>query len=304
MEQEAEVGRHARCVVRVVDVQMLADADREWLEGALRGGEVVLFTGAGFSAGAADLRGRALPLGKEMAIELEEICFGRSENDSALQDLYDVAAEHHRAELAEYLGERLRVGDAPLPDHYGLWFVVPWARVYTLNVDDLELAAARQFALPRRPVPISAIPPRSWDGAASAPARRETSPSVLEVIHLNGLVGNDLDSVTFSTLQYATRLVDGCPYYAELTADLAARPFIFVGTALDEALFWQHLQLRRARGEPTSGRPRSFLVTPRLSRARQVLLEGLNIEWIPAAAEAFAEEVLRRLVSHPARRNV
>lgn len=279
---------------------MLGDLEREWLEEALEGGEVVLFTGAGFSAAAWDLRGRPLPLGKEMALELEAICFGTSESDCALQDLYDVAAEHHRAELGKYLRERLRIGDAPLPAHYGLWFAAPWARIYTLNVDDLELAADRQFELPRKPVPIAALPPRSRSPDESGEAPRPPSTDVLEVIHLNGLVGEDLDSVTFSTLQYATRLVDGCAYYFELSADLAARSFVFVGTALDEALFWQHLQLRRAHGP--EGRPRSLLVTPRLSRARQVLLEGLHIDWIAGAAEDFAENVLSRFVSEPARR--
>ncbi|MBC7172420.1 MAG: hypothetical protein H5U40_08345, partial [Polyangiaceae bacterium] len=176
----------------------------------------------------------------------------------------------------------------------------PWARVYTLNVDDLELAVHRQFELPRKPLPISALPARIEpnDSAERLPASDE-----LEVVHLNGLVGESLDSVTFSTLQHAARLIDGCRYYAKLSADLAAHPFVFVGTALDESLFWQHLQLRRAWGEASADRPRSLLVTPRLSRARHVLLGGLNIDWVPASAEQFAEEVLAPLVAAPERRN-
>ncbi len=279
---------------------MVLGADLEWLARTLARGEAALFTGAGFSADARDVGGRPLPLGKDMAAELEALCFGCVQHDSALQDLYDVAAERHAPALASLLRARLRVGDAPLPEHYGLWFAAPWARVYTLNVDDLELAADRQFALPRRPVPISALGAR----AADAGAYDEPTDDVLEVIHLNGFVGEHADEVTFSTLQHASRLVHGCTFYEQLSRDLGVRPFVFVGTSLDEALFWQHLQLRRVRGERVSRHPRSFLVSPELSRARQVLLAGLGIEWIEAAAADFASAVLARVVDAPARRDV
>ena len=246
----------------VTDVLHRAFADRA----------AVLFTGAGFSTGARDLEGQPLPLGRTMAAELRAMCFGACDDDSTLQDLCDVAAERHAGALRAYLERRLRVGDHPLPDAYGLWFAAPWEKVYTLNVDDLEVAAARQFVLPRE----------------------------LEVIHLNGMIGDDLEAMTFSTLQHAMRLVEPSSRYLALIDDLASKPFVFVGTALDEQLFWQHLQLRRDRtaGRP---RPRSFLVTPRLSRARRELLEGLAIEWIPATADEFAARALAPLVAPPPR---
>jgi hypothetical protein len=269
---------------------MLDGDSRDHLRRALADRAAVLFTGAGFSADARDRDGRALPTARVMAEELRVLCFEDPDDDSTLPDLYDVAAAQLRGRLIEYLDRRLRVGDAPLPGHYGIWFAAPWARIYTLNVDDLDDAVARQLALPRPVRPISAVPARR--GAPLPPPRSD----VLEVIHLNGVVSADLDTVTFSTLQHATRLVERCPYYAALVDDLAARPFVFVGTGLDEALFWQHLQLRRDRER---ARPRSLLVTPRLSRARQQLLEGLNIEWIDATAAAFADGVLRALVSSP-----
>jgi hypothetical protein len=281
---------------------MISDDALEHLRTAFAGGRAMLFTGAGFSAAARDAEGAALPLGEAMARELGALCFGDDcDDDSSLQDLYDVATEHHRADLIDYLKKRLVIGEHALPEHYGLWFAAPWARCYTLNVDELEGAVARQFALPRPIRAISAVPCDPKAPALPPPPR-----DVLEVVHLNGIVGDELDTVTFSTLQYATRLVEGCPHYAALTADLDACPFVFVGTVLDEALFWQHLQLRRARhaerGERDDARPRSFLVTPSLSRARRVLLEGLHIEWVPGTAEEFADGALRMLVAAPRRR--
>ena len=278
---------------------MISDGAIATLHEVLGSGRAMLFTGAGFSADARDADGAPLPLGRRMAEELAALCFGDDcDDDSTLQDLYDVATERHGRELAAYLRRRLRIGAAPLPDHFGWWFAAPWARIYTLNVDDLEDAIARQFALPRPPRVISAVPCDDHEAIDPARPRRDE----LEVIHLNGVVTDDLDTVTFSTLQYATRLVDGCPYYGALIADLAACPFVFVGTQLDEALFWQHLQLRRARdGAPDTARPHSLLVTPSLSRARRVLLEGLNIEWVSATAAELAAVALPPIVALPTR---
>lgn len=278
-------------------VSSTASSDvRRSLGHALSSGRAILFTGAGFSADARDRAGEPLPVARRMADDLRTLCFGPCEDDSTLQDLYDVASRRHRAALIEYLERRLHVGDHPLPDHHGRWFAAPWWRVYTLNVDDLEVAVARQFALRRPPRPISAVPCDRHEPLGAA-AR-----DVLEVVHLNGVVTGDLDTVTFSTLQHARRLVEHCPYYTTLTADLEERTFVFVGTALDEALFWQHLQLRRAHDGDAARRPRSFLVTPRLSRARQLLLEDLRIEWIAGTAEEFADDVLAPLVAVPRRR--
>lgn len=242
-------------------------AELEHLRQAIADRRAVLFTGAGFSSDARDTTGAPLPLAATMTEELRALCFGDCpDDDSTLQDLYDVAIDHHPAELLAYLQRRLRVGAHPLPDHYRLWFAAPWARIYTLNVDDLEVAAARQLGLPGPP----------------------------EVIHLNGVVGDDLAAMTFSTLQNARRLVEPCPLYTRLIDDLERRPFLFVGTVLDEALFWQHLQLRRSR-RGDRPRPRSYLVTPHLSRARRQLLDGLEIEWVRGTARDFAEQTLAPL---------
>jgi hypothetical protein len=245
--------------------------DLERLRKVIAEGSAVLFTGAGFSSDARDTTGAPLPLAARMAEELRELCYGR-DDDSSLQDLYDVATAKHPDALLAYLKRRLRIGDHPLPEHHGLWFAAPWTRIYTLNVDDLEAAVVRQFELPRLP----------------------------EVVHLNGMVGDDLGAMTFSTLQNARRLIEPCPLYTQLIEDLGQRPFVFVGTMLDEPLFWQHLQLRAARdGAPP--RPRSHLITPHLSRARRELLAGLAIEWVRGTAAEVAEGVLRRVVEPPPR---
>jgi hypothetical protein len=246
---------------------------------AVSTGSAVLFTGAGFSCDARDLDGQPLPDGRAMIAELWPLCFDGDPDDSTLPDLYDAALICAPDRLHAYTQRRLRIGDAPLPEHLARWFAAPWRRIYTLNVDDLEVAIQRQYRLPHRLRPVSALldePP---------PA------SAIDVVHLNGFVGTDARELTFSTMQYASRLSNGDREYARLAEDLHASPFVFAGTTLDEAVLWQHVEMRRKHAPPR--RPRSFLVTKSLSRARQTLLENLGIVWVQAEIDEVASRLPR-----------
>src|ERR1043165_8500078 len=195
---------------------------------AIRSGEAALFTGAGFSAEAADREARSLPDSRAMVAELSAMLFGADPDDSTLADLYDVALIRAPERLRDYLRTRLQIGDAPLPSTFATWFSAPWSRIYTLNVDDLEVAVSRQFALPKRLVSVSAL--------AKDPPK--VGANALEVVHLNGIAGDDPHEVTFSTLQYASRLCLPDRTYERLVEDLRSRPFVFVGTTLDEVVLW------------------------------------------------------------------
>lgn len=247
-------------------------------------GESMLFTGAGFSSGARDLDGRPLPDSEQMIRELWALVFDTgAPDDSSLPDLYDAALLHAPERLSSYVAARLRVGDHELPRHYATWFSAPWRRIYTLNVDDLERAVARQFPLPRRLRSLSAI----------APDDREADRGALEIVHLNGLAGAAANELTFSTMQYASRLCSRDREYERLVSDLERAPFVFAGTTLDEVVLWQHIELRRRATGDSPPRPPSFLISPSLSRARQVLLESLGIRWVRSTIEALPREIWR-----------
>lgn len=253
------------------------------LRAIVAAGEAVLFTGAGFSAQASDRAGRRLPGSRQMIAELWTMLFGDAPpDDSTLADLYDVALLRARDRLCEYLKHRLQVGDAPLPPTFATWFGAPWRRIYTLNVDDLEVAVARQFALPRPLVSISAL----------AEPRERPDDNALEVVHLNGIAGDDPSQVTFSTLQYAARLCSPDREYERLIGDLRTSPFVFVGTTLDEVVLWKHVLLGRANGSHLLPRCHSFLISPSLTRARHALLEANRIHWIRSTAAELAEQIL------------
>ena len=228
----------------------------------VRSGDAILFTGAGFSGDARDLDGNPLPDAREMIVELWPLCFEGSEPDnSSLADLYDAALLRAPDRLQAYIDRRLRIGDAPLPAHLATWLSAPWKRIYTLNVDDLELAVQRQFSLPRK----------------------------LDVVHLNGFVADGATELTFSTLQYASRLVGPDQVYRQLVDDLVSLPFVFAGTSLDEIVLWQHVELhKKRRGQDISDRPGSYLVSTHLPCARRVLLEAHRITWVQATVEEIA----------------
>jgi hypothetical protein len=243
----------------------------------------VLFTGAGFSAEARDCAGNALPDSKVMIAELWPILFPDEEPDeSSLADLYDVALIRAPDQLRAYLQTRLQVGDTPLPRTFASWFAAPWHRIYTLNVDNLECAVARQFALPRPLASVSAL-------AKELP---RSSKNALEVVHLNGIASDDPADVTFSTMQYAARLCMADREYERLVDDFRKRPFVFVGTTLDEVVLWKHVQLERQHNGGDAPQHHSFLVSPSLTKARQLLLEANGIHWVRGTAAEIAEQVL------------
>jgi hypothetical protein len=193
---------------------------------ALARRELVLFTGAGFSAGACDREGLELPTSEHLIEDLWAMCFGDEpyDGESSLQDLYDVAATRRAAELARYLRTRLCVGGGRVGRHHAAYFAAPWRRVYTLNVDDVELAVAEHFELAR---PLRLVAPEHSHGWTRAPEREPFDPEVLEVVHLNGRVTDDPRSVTFSTLQYAARLTGAEPLYEGVARELLRYPFDF-----------------------------------------------------------------------------
>lgn len=214
-------------------------------------------------------------------------------------DAYAVALRADRAAVVDLLTSRLSIRPDSLPDYYRLYFSMPWYRVYTLNVDDLELAAANRFDLPRRPVAISATT------VDIGSAQNATGGASLEIVHLNGMVGGRPEHLTFSEQQYAERSAIHDSWYARCAADIRSRPVVYVGTTLHESALWHHIEIRkRQRVETEVLPPGSVLVTPSLSRARADILGALNVDWLECTGEAFASEVLAALTEEATKGHV
>ena len=252
----------------------------------------ILFTGAGFSVAARNLSGTSLPTYDDIQRKLWNLCFPDEsfEVGSTLQYLFEHAALRHRFDLTALLTELLSVDAESLPSWYEEIFSLPWFRCYTLNIDNLALAADRAFHLPRQICQVSATNPK-------VPTTGSESPEFLEVVHLNGTLDDLPDNVTFSLTQFAERLSKPDSWYARFATELLSHPVVIIGTRLDEPPLWQHLAYRGGKGGRQLGelRPRSYLVTPQLDRARRALLAEFNITWINSTAEQFTNDVLSRV---------
>lgn len=253
----------------------------------------MLFTGAGFSGAALAIDGEPVPSVRELKKALYELCYPSEEYDeeATLGELYQVALNRQRSRLSDLLQRKLSVRTESLPSFYEYYFDFPWLRYYSLNVDNLAIAAAQKFDL-RRPIQvISATTSRSEIAGAS-----KTHPLPLEAVHLNGMIADPPEHLTFSEDQYAKRISNRETWYSRLVADITSHPGVFVGTELREVPLWQHLELRR-RASPAGRdlRPSSILVTPKLSASRRELLNELRLEWYEGTAQSFAEEILSEL---------
>jgi Mrp family chromosome partitioning ATPase/tetratricopeptide (TPR) repeat protein len=265
-----------------------------YLAERMRRADTILFTGAGFSRGATNLIGDAIPIGQELAKLIWALCYPREPYDgvSKLEDLFGVASSRNPKGLSDVLQRTLRLQPDSIPEYYAKLLSLPWYRAYTLNVDDFSAAICRKFALPRRLNSLSAI---RW---ANRPTPEATAVS-LDVVHLNGVLDDAPEGVTFSPAQYAERLAGQEPLYALCAADVLSRPVVYIGTPLDESPLWQHVHMRR-RGPRTKRefRRQSFIITPTLDRAPRELLEReFHVTHLPMTVEEFATELLPEVAS-------
>jgi len=252
----------------------------------------ILFTGAGFSMAAKNLSGTRLPTSSELSQALWRVAFPSDpyDPDSLLKDVYAAAVDMRPNDVVDTLNEYLTVAPESLEDWMASYFIQPWHRVYTLNVDTLADAVNHAHDLPRKLLSTSAITGSPTTPPGSAPH--------LQVIHLNGTLDDAPHNITFSEFQYAQRQSSPDPTYQVLASDLLSRPLVFVGTNLDEPPLWQSIEQRLKKGQPRGLRelrPRSYLVTPHLDQARASRLESFNIFWLKMTARDFAEQVLARL---------
>jgi SIR2-like protein len=256
---------------------------RQRLANQIASGELILFTGAGFSLDAINIVGSNLPSVGTLSKALWPLAFPSDPFDdrSNLGDIYDVAARRAGNKVRDTLRDLLTTDSASIPEVYRKWFSMPWARIYTLNIDDLDEASHIAFQLHR---PIRSIS-----------AQTDTYPiesTDLYSIHLNGKVA-DYPAVTFSARQYGERTARHEPWYYHLVADLISHPILFVGTELDEPLLWQHIELRgKRRPRQKELRPGSYLVTPGISAARRAMLDDFNIKLIEMTQADFVADIL------------
>lgn len=260
---------------------------KTYLGRKLSEGRLILFTGAGFSSSAEDHQGRNLPLSKDLTKEISAL-IGIDDPTSKLKDVFSLALSQKRKELREYLEKRLTVNSSSLTETHKLIINQPWYRIYTVNVDDLFRVAQVKFNFDRKIECIS---------STNSFQNNMVDIQNLNVTYLHGMLEDIPDKVIFSQEQYSERMVFSDASYNCLSAEILQYPCLFIGSQLDEDIFWHYIYLRKAKGpvDNIELRPRSFIVTPELSPVKQGLLRDFNINWIPQTDKEFCATFLSQL---------
>lgn len=260
-------------------IEMLPNADRLYLEANLRRNRVVLFLGAGFSTDAFNEAGTHLPLSRGLAERLWTFLeYPGAYDGTELRYLYDGARKKKGdAAVREILRELLDVSN--YPDWYKLltgWF---WRRIYSTNIDDLVEAVF----LGNRSAPQLEliVPPDEFTD-------RDAFLRNIQYIKLHGCINEATKPVVFSPIEYGRRASLHDTWYDHFLRDYSSYPTLLVGTELNEPLFWQYLAARQEKPRGAAEfRPKSFLVSPNISRARIDALALYNILPVDATAEEF-----------------
>lgn len=252
-------------------------------------GNLVLFTGAGFSRGLTNTLGENLPDSDTLAQIIWSEFYPNDAFDpaSTLADVYDAALTLNASKLKDLVARQLTIDSSKTPGWLVRYFTFPWNKVYTLNIDSTVGAINKAVHPPRPLVQIS----------CTAEQQPPTSTKVLPVYCLNGTIDDLPHKVTFGFTQYSKRLTQGDQSYMQLSAEILSNPFVYIGTKLNESSLWQHIELRKDKGgrDFLEMRPRGYLVTPSLDKPKQLRLKGFNIEWIPMTGEEFSDQVLAQL---------
>ena len=109
----------------MIDEQKLEKHYKPHLRGQLKQGQVILFTGAGFSRGVKNIHGDSFPGVGELVKAYWDICYPDSPVDEqvTLQDLYDAASLQHSKQLTATTTRMLTVAKESIPDvsSHDLW---------------------------------------------------------------------------------------------------------------------------------------------------------------------------------------
>jgi len=258
---------------------MIPEGDKQYLQTNLRRNRVVLFLGAGFSREAQNAAGEAMPLSRDLAEKLWGTAgLAGNYDGTELRYVYD-AARKRKGDTTIRLLLRDLLSVSKYPDWYKSvagWY---WRRIYTTNIDNLVEAV---FAGSTGAPPLDlVVPPDEFTD-------RDPFLRSIQYVKLHGSVQELEKPVVFSPIEYGRRASLHDVWYDHFLRDYSTHPTILVGTELNEPLFWQYLAARqeRPRGAPES-RPKSFLISSKISKARSEALSMYNIEAVEASAEQF-----------------
>lgn len=264
-----------------------APDDAQLLLRSMNGNQTVLFLGAGFARDVVNRAGVKFPLSKELAESIWGwLRYEEPYDGTSVGEMYQALLGSGKtfAEITSLVAPQLQADT--VPETYSALSIPYWRRIYTTNVDNiLEVVwrGARGQSLDPLVYPRDDM------------KERDQFLSRLQVVHLHGKLPCRPDELTFTPRQYAKRSVMHDPLYEQFLRDYTTTNVVFLGTELNEPLFYQYLEARQQRGQvPSEHRPRCFLVSPSISEPRRRNLADLNITAVKATTSDFLAWIIAR----------
>lgn len=253
---------------------------RDELGRALRTNRLVLFLGAGFSTDAINQLDEPIPVGETLCRKLWSFLRYPQEYDGTpLKDLFELCLLRDKKQLA-FLLRDLFTADRLAP-WYELLTKPYWYRIYTTNVDNIvERTYGSNGVQPRLEV---------INGQSADYKDRDQFLESIQLIKLNGVDLSSPDQLTFSFRQYARRASENPTWYDHFVRDYADLPTVFLGTKLDEPLFWQAVEARGKRFCGKERRSKAFVIAPSFTTVFRQKFDALGITPIEGSAREFLE---------------
>lgn len=190
-------------------------------------GNAILFTGAGFSHGAANLYGEKFMAGKALKDYLAEEC-GIKNTTSSLKAVADYYIRYHKdaSHLIKTLTGLYSVTE--ILEEQKTVMSVDWKRVYTTNYDEIAEFAARKNKFILKSVTLSS--------ECNNPAAQKVC------VHINGCINNLTETTLMNEFKltdtsYDSEILRGKPWFDFMEKDfLSAKAIIIVGYSLNDDL--------------------------------------------------------------------
>ncbi|MCG8323423.1 MAG: SIR2 family protein [Cytophagales bacterium] len=254
--------------------------DEKYLLRAIGRNEVILFLGAGFANDAKNYLNENIPIGSQLAKKIWHLLdYPGDYNGDPLPLMYQVLLKKgiKKVIISNFLNENFLVEE--IPDSYNALIEAFWYRIYTTNIDDLVDRVYKKSKNQR--LDILVYPD-------DEPKERDQFLDRQQIIYMHGKLPCDPEHVIFSTQQYARGSIEHQPFYEQFVREYSTHPTVFIGSQLDEPLFWQYIESRRSRDITGSElRPKSFIIVPHISEPKKQALKEYNIVPVEAYTKDF-----------------
>lgn len=243
------------------------------IEHAIKFGKVILFLGAGASIGSTNSQKESPPLGEKLA-ELIAMRAGWNYEGEPLGVVYSAAKQQlGQAELDKLLAVHFR-NCHPSNEHKVI-SRFPWARIYTTNIDDAMESALHQLSKQKLNI-------KNRDDHIED---KDQLFNRLEYIYLNGSIKNPSNGFVFSPEEFGKASASQPKWYEELASDFLQCTFIFIGTNLNEPVFFH--QIERYKEKAGLKAPKSYIISPKASPIQIASFQSYGLEYIQGTTTDF-----------------